>query len=86
MDAAPVTTMLNAFELRGWIVRRVSSADARSRTIYLTPEGQTVLAQVRRIEGGIDQDFIGDALTAEEKDQLITLLSKLLAHRRKRGD
>lgn len=82
MDAAPVTTMLNTFAGKGWIVRQVSSADARSRVIYLTPEGQTVLALVRRIEGGIDEHFLGTALTAEESQQLIGLLAKLLAAHR----
>jgi DNA-binding MarR family transcriptional regulator len=86
MDAAPVTTMLNTFAAKGWIVRHVSSADARSRVIYLTPEGQTILALVRRIEGKIDQHFLSTALTAEESKQLIGLLAKLLAAHRNTDD
>ncbi len=86
MDAAPVTTMLNALAARGWIVRHVSSADARSRVIYLTAEGQTTLDLVRGIEGKIDQHFLDHALTAEEGKQLIGLLAKLLAAHRSLDD
>jgi DNA-binding MarR family transcriptional regulator len=83
MDAAQVTAMLNAFAWRGWIDRRVSKADARSRTIHLTPVGQEVLAKLRPIVGVIDRNFTQDALTPEERDLLIRLLAKLLAaHRR----
>lgn len=83
MDAAPVTTMLNAFETRGWIIRRVSGTDARSRTVYLTPEGQEVLDDLRRLAGVVDQDFVDGILTPDESRQLVLLLSKLLAGHRK---
>src|SRR6266436_9947309 len=47
LDAAQVTGMLNAFELKGWIARRVSSADGRARSLHLTRVGENLVAQLR---------------------------------------
>jgi len=82
LDAAQVTSMLNEFTLKGWIVRRVSSADGRSRTLHLTTAGKNLLAKLQPMIGEIDQKFVEGILTTEEEGQLIGLLAKLLAGRR----
>jgi DNA-binding MarR family transcriptional regulator len=82
LDPAQVTGMLNTFELKGWIVRRVSSTDGRSRALHLTNAGQRLLAQLEPMVGEIDRTFVEGILTKEETAQLIGLLAKLLAGRR----
>jgi DNA-binding MarR family transcriptional regulator len=79
MDGAQITAMLNMFDARGLLERRVSSADARSRLVYLTLAGKRMLQRLRKLVGGFDRSFAGDALTDEELGQLIGLLAKLLA-------
>jgi DNA-binding MarR family transcriptional regulator len=79
MDGAQTTAMLNLFDARGLLERRVSSIDARSRLVYLTPAGKKMLSRLRRLVGGFDRSFTGDALTDAELNQLIALLAKLLA-------
>jgi DNA-binding MarR family transcriptional regulator len=82
LDPAQVTGMLNTFELKGWIVRRVSSTDGRSRALHLTNAGQRLLAQLEPMVGEIDRAFVEGILTKEETAQLIGLLAKLHAGRR----
>ena len=79
LDGAQITAMLNLFDARGLLERRVSSADARSRLVYLTPDGKKMLARLRKLVGGFDRSFSADALTDPEMNQLIRLLAKLLA-------
>ncbi|MDB5455604.1 MAG: MarR family transcriptional regulator [Caulobacter sp.] len=79
MDGAPITTMLNLFDRRGLIERRVSSMDGRSRRIHLTAEGRKMLKHLRKLVDDFDRQFTGEALTDAELAQLIGLLSKLLA-------
>ena len=79
MDGAQITGMLNMFDARGLLERRVSLADARSRLVYLTPAGKKMLQRLRKLVDGFDRDFAGDALSDAEIRQLITLLAKLHA-------
>jgi DNA-binding MarR family transcriptional regulator len=79
MDGAQITAMLNMFEARGILDRRVSSIDARSRLVYLTAAGKKMLQRLRKLVGGFDRSFAGDALTDAEMKHLLTLLAKLLA-------
>lgn len=79
LDGAQTTAMLNLFDARGLLERRVSSIDARSRLVYLTATGKTMLTRLRKLVGGFDRSFSGDALTDAELEQLITLLAKLHA-------
>jgi DNA-binding MarR family transcriptional regulator len=82
LDAAQVTGLLNAFELKGWIARRVSSVDGRGRALHLTRTGEKLVAQLRPMVGEIDRTFVEGILTKQEAQQLINLLAKLLAGRR----
>ncbi|MDB5460005.1 MAG: MarR family transcriptional regulator [Caulobacteraceae bacterium] len=79
LDGAQITAMLNMFDSRGLVERRVSSVDARSRLVYLTPAGKRMLDKLRKLVGGFDRSFAGDALTDAELGQLIGLLAKLHA-------
>jgi DNA-binding MarR family transcriptional regulator len=79
LDGAQITAMLNTFDARGFVERRVSVADARSRLVYLTPAGRKMLDRLRKVVGAFDRSFAGDSLTDEELGQLIGLLAKLHA-------
>lgn len=79
MDGAQITAMLNMFDARGLLERRVSSVDARSRLVYLTAAGKKMLQRLRKIVGSFDRSFAGDALTDAEMKQLVALLMKLHA-------
>lgn len=78
MDGAPITTMLNLFDRRGLIERRVSSLDGRSRLVHLTAEGKKMLKHLRKLVDDFDRQFSGSTLSDAELAQLISLLGKLL--------
>jgi DNA-binding MarR family transcriptional regulator len=82
LEAAQVTGMLNTFELKGWIARRVSSADGRARSLHLTPAGKNLVAQLRPIVVEADRTFVEGILTKQEAQQLTNLLAKLLVGRK----
>jgi DNA-binding MarR family transcriptional regulator len=79
MDGAQITAVLNLFENRGLLERRVSSADARSRQVYLTAKGRKMLKRLGRFVEGFDRTFSGNSLNDDELRQLIDLLAKLHA-------
>jgi DNA-binding MarR family transcriptional regulator len=79
LDGAQITAMLNLFDARGLLERRVSSVDGRSRLVYLTPSGKKMLSKLRGVVGVFDREFTGGALTDAELEQLIALLAKLVA-------
>jgi DNA-binding MarR family transcriptional regulator len=79
MDGAQITAMLNMFENRGLLERRVSSTDARSRLVYLTAAGEAMLQRLGKFVSGFDRSFSGTSLTDDELKQLIALLAKLHA-------
>ena len=79
LDRSQITSMLNLFEGRGVLERRVAASDGRSRQVYLTPEGEKMLGRLREFVAMFDRSFSGGALTDEELKQLVSLLAKLLA-------
>jgi DNA-binding MarR family transcriptional regulator len=79
LDGAQITAMLNLFEARGLLERRVSNLDGRSRLVYLTAAGKALLGRLRKLVDGFDGSFSGNALTDPELEQLIGLLAKLHA-------
>ena len=81
LDAAQVTGMLNTFELKGWIARRVSNADGRARSLHLTRAGENLVAQLRPVVVEADRTFVEGILTKQEAQQLTSLLAKLIAGR-----
>jgi DNA-binding MarR family transcriptional regulator len=79
MDGAQITAMLNMFDARGLVERRISGADGRSRLVYLTPGGEKMLQPLESLVHSFDRSFAGDSLTDAEMKQLIALLMKLQA-------
>jgi len=79
MDGAQISALLNLFENRGLLERRVSSTDARSRQIYLTANGKKMLKRLGGFVEGFDRTFSGNSLSDDEMRQLIDLLAKLHA-------
>lgn len=79
MDGAQITAVLNLFENRGLLERRVSSTDARSRLVYLTPAGKKMLLKLRDFVDGFDRTFSANSLSEDELRQLVDLLAKLNA-------
>nr|WP_253951124.1 MarR family winged helix-turn-helix transcriptional regulator [Novosphingobium sp. SG751A] len=79
MDGAQITALLNTFERRGYIERRVSPTDGRSRHVFLTVDGGALLARLKEVVGWFDESFSQGVLSEEEMAELLRLLTKLHA-------
>ena len=77
LEGAQITGMLNLFESRHLLERRISSTDARSRLVYLTEEGEQILERLYAFIDGFDIKFAADSLDTAELHQLLDLLAKL---------
>jgi DNA-binding MarR family transcriptional regulator len=78
VDRATTMAMIDRLEGRGLVLRRRSAIDRRRHELYLTPEGETVLAQVKALVHAHEQSF-GSRYTPEELKTLTSLLRRIYA-------
>lgn len=76
---ASVSALVTTLERDGWIERRTDPADARRKTLHVTPKGRDL---VKRFEAGLwaRTDRQLDVLSPDENRTLIALLTKLDRH------
>jgi DNA-binding MarR family transcriptional regulator len=63
-------------EQRGYLKRRANASDKRTSDVYLTKQGRTIAGQYREQSRVLLEEW-SDSLTAQEKEQLYGLLTKL---------
>ena len=71
-----MTTHINELDKRGYITRRVGSADRREQKIYLTHYGQSFKLILQEVVESIDQD-LSQKLGEVEIERLYHVLDKL---------
>ena len=71
-----VVALVDDLERRGLAERRRDPLDRRAYTLYLTPSGREMLAE---LEGAADEDEaeLLSALDASERSQLVSLLQRV---------
>lgn len=72
-DRATIGGVIERLEQKGWIRRVVSERDRRARSLSLSPEGERVLAALRPIVKGL-QDEILAPLNAADRARLLKLV------------
>jgi DNA-binding MarR family transcriptional regulator len=73
IERARLARLLHVLERRKWIARRASASDARSHSLYLTKDGEKVLAQIKSLAKQHEAQlaaFIGQ----RRRQQLLDLL------------
>ena len=78
MDANNCVLMLNHLEELDWIERRRDPADRRRHIVCLTEAGRDKLVQADAAMESLEGEVLG-ALSADERDQLRSLLGRALA-------
>lgn len=78
MDRATTMAIIDRLENRDLVVRQRSVVDRRRHELYLTPTGQKLLVQVKKILKGHEQKF-AERFTADELATLIALLQRVYA-------
>jgi DNA-binding MarR family transcriptional regulator len=71
-----VVALVDELERRGLAERRRDPLDRRAYTLYLTPRGRDLLADLQRIAEEHEAELLA-ALAASERSQLISLLQRL---------
>ena len=71
-----MVALVDDLEQRGLAERRRDPADRRAYTLYLTPAGRDLLADLERIVDERDVELLA-ALDASERSQLISLLQRV---------
>jgi DNA-binding MarR family transcriptional regulator len=71
-----VVALVDDLEQRGLAERRRDPVDRRAYTLYLTPPGRDVLADLQRIAEQHEAELL-TALEASERSQLISLLQRV---------
>ncbi len=76
VDPSTMVATLDALEARGLAERRPHPGDRRKRSVQLTPEGERVLREGRKVAAAVGKEVFG-TLSGEERDQLNGILRKL---------
>jgi DNA-binding MarR family transcriptional regulator len=77
IKTANLAVMLNTLEARGYAKRRRDANDRRAHALHLTPPGKALLRQLLERVADHEQRQVA-RLGAEEKQQLLALLAKLM--------
>jgi MarR family transcriptional regulator, lower aerobic nicotinate degradation pathway regulator len=77
IDPRNLVPILDDLQARGFVVRDSHPADRRRHAVKLRPSGRTKLARLAEVGAGAERQLL-QPLTAPERRQLHTLLSKLL--------
>jgi DNA-binding MarR family transcriptional regulator len=75
VDPSTMVALLDSLADRQLAVRRPHPEDRRKRAVFLTPEGEKVLASGREVAGSVGRRTF-ERLDAAERDQLNALLRK----------
>lgn len=77
LDTSTAAGVIYRLEARQLIERRTSPTDRRLRILFLTPDGEALLAQVTPLVIAI-QEWLTEPLTPEERPQFMKLMSKII--------
>jgi DNA-binding MarR family transcriptional regulator len=80
VSQASISSVINTLERYGLVSREPAPNDGRSILVTLTHQGDAVAAELFRRHNAREIEW-GSALTKRERQTLVRLLEKLLAHR-----
>lgn len=80
LPASRIVGLVDRLEVRGWIERRTSSADRRTRSLFLTATGRTVLDRIATVSSEHEAELT-DGLDATDRKRLVKLLRRLASER-----
>jgi DNA-binding MarR family transcriptional regulator len=77
-DAATFGSVIGRLETKGWVRREASPQDRRRKLLWLTPKGKKALIEMAPLVTQA-QALILQPLQAQEQQQLVALLGKLVS-------
>ncbi|GAA2615766.1 MarR family winged helix-turn-helix transcriptional regulator [Actinomadura fulvescens] len=79
IDRSDVVAALNDLADRGLIERSPDPSDRRRNIVTVTPAGREQFHRLDKVLAGVQDDLLAP-LSATERDQLVRLLTRVLAH------
>jgi len=76
-DAATSGSVIGRLEAKGWVRRQADAIDRRRKRLWITPEGREVALQLKRTASRTQRRLMAP-LQAQERQQLLALLSKVV--------
>ena len=76
-DAATSGSVIGRLEAKGWIRRGPDADDRRRKRLWVTPEGEKAVQQMKRVVARVQTRILAP-LNAQEREQLLGLLGKLV--------
>jgi len=77
-DAATSGSVIGRLEAKGWVRREPDAHDRRRKLLWVTPEGEQTVQQMKRAVARAQTRILGP-LQAAEREQLVDLLGRLVA-------
>jgi len=77
-DPATSGSVIGRLETKGWIKREAHQIDRRRKLLWLTPTGHSATLQMKTAVERVQENLL-KPLSQEESQQLVALLSKLVA-------
>lgn len=77
-DPATLGSVVARIEAKGWVTRKADPGDKRRKLLWITPEGEKIALGMKRVVAKAQQRIVGP-LNAAEREQLSSLLGKLIA-------
>ncbi len=76
-DAATFGSVIGRLEAKGWVRREADAQDRRRKLLWVTPQGEQAVQQMKRAVGKVQNRILGP-LDVAERQQLVRLLGKLV--------
>lgn len=77
-DPATSGSVIGRLETKGWVRREADAQDRRRKLLWLTPEGEQMVQQMKKVVARAQTRILGPLSTAE-REQFMRLLGKLVA-------
>jgi DNA-binding MarR family transcriptional regulator len=76
LPGSRVVALVDRLEAGGWLRRRLSTNDRRTRALHLTPKGQTLVDRIMDIAADHEDDLM-HGLRSQDRTQLVGLLTQI---------
>jgi DNA-binding MarR family transcriptional regulator len=76
LPGSRVVALVDRLEAGGWLQRRVSANDRRTRALHLTPKGHTLVERMMDIAAAHEEDLTR-GLRSRERAELVELLTRI---------
>jgi DNA-binding MarR family transcriptional regulator len=76
---ANFVALINGLEQRGLAERRQPDSDRRARALFLTAKGEALIAEAHAVQAAFEAEMVERLGGPRARDQLVSLLDRLLA-------